>query len=43
LLGALSAETIPYLSWRRDRCLATFGSLKIDVERVLKDPRSLKK
>jgi hypothetical protein len=25
------------LSWRRDRCLATFGSLNIDVERVLID------
>ena len=35
LLGALTAETISYLLWRRDRCLATFGSLKIDVERVL--------
>jgi hypothetical protein len=36
LLGALSAETIIYL--RRDRCLAIFGSLKIDVEQVLIDP-----
>ena len=38
LLGALSAETITYLSWRRDMCLATFGSLKIGVELVLIDP-----
>ena len=28
------------MSWRRDRYLATFGSLKIDVERVLIDPLS---
>jgi hypothetical protein len=26
------------LSWRRDRCLVTFESLTIDVERVLIDP-----
>ena len=38
LLGSLSVETIAHLSWRRDMCLATFGSLKIDVERVLIDP-----
>ena len=37
MLGALSAETITYLSWMRDRCLATFVSLKIHVERVLID------
>ena len=29
-----------YISWRRDRCLATFGSLRINVERVLIDPLS---
>jgi hypothetical protein len=40
LLGSLSVETISYLSWRRDMCLATFVSLKIDVERVLIDPLS---
>ena len=37
LLGALWAE-ITRLSWRRDRCLATCGSLNIDIERVLIDP-----
>jgi hypothetical protein len=34
---------LPLLYWipkLRDRCLATFGSLKIDVERVLIDPLS---
>ena len=41
MLGALSAETITYLSWRRDRCFEKFGSLKINVERVLIDPPSL--
>jgi len=40
LLGALSAGTTIYLSWRRDGCLATFGSLNIDVERVLIYPLS---
>jgi hypothetical protein len=38
LLGDLTTETIAYLSWRRDRCLTTFGSLKNHVERVLIDP-----
>jgi hypothetical protein len=35
LLGALSAGTTTYLLWRNDRCFVTFGSLKIDVVRVL--------
>jgi hypothetical protein len=35
LRGALSAGTTTYLLWRNDRCFVTFGSLKIDVVRVL--------
>jgi hypothetical protein len=27
-----------YMSWGKDRCLATLWSLEIDVERVLLDP-----
>ena len=43
IVRALSTETITYLSWRRDRCLATFRSLKIDVERLLINPLSFLK
>jgi hypothetical protein len=40
LLGALLAVITTYLSWRRDGCLTTFGSINIDVERVLIYPLS---
>ena len=38
IVRGLVGETITYLSWRRDRCLTTFRSLKIDVDRMLIDP-----
>jgi hypothetical protein len=38
LLGVLLAETITYLSCKRDMCSATFGSLKIGIERVPIEP-----
>jgi len=40
VLGTLMAGRRTYLSCMRDGCLATFGCLNIDVERVLIDQLS---